>query len=248
MEQMPAIDLKGIHKAFRDLRVLDGLSLAVRPAEMFVVMGLSGCGKSVLLKHILGLLEPDQGEVWIQGVCMGRLSVRERYGLRLKFGMLFQGAALFDSLTVFDNVAFGLVEHTTMTPKEIGLRVEECLEQVGLKDHGHEMPQALSGGMRKRVGLARAVAMKPQILLYDEPTTGLDPLTADSIIRLVVQLKSVLEVTSVVVTHDTATAFRIADRLGFLHEGRIRQVGRPEEIRRSEDPVIRDFLSCDLVP
>lgn len=245
MEGVPVIDLRGLRKVFRDVGVLDGLSLTVHPGEMFVVMGRSGCGKSVLLKHMLGLLEPDQGEVWIQGVCMGRLSVRERYELRLKFGMLFQGAALFDSLTVFDNVAFGLVEHTTMTPKEIALRVEECLEQVGLEGQGRQLPQELSGGMRKRVGLARAVAMKPQILLYDEPTTGLDPLTADSIVRLVVQLKSVLKVTSVVVTHDTATAFRIADRLGFLHEGRIREVGRPEEFRRSEDPVIRDFLSCD---
>jgi len=236
------IKTRGLQKSFRGQPVLNGLDLDVHHAETVVLIGRSGCGKSVFLKHLLGLITPDAGQIWIDNVSLNDLSAKERYRIRLKFGILFQGSALFDSLSVADNVGFSLIEHTQMTPKEVRMRVDQCLESVDLKGMGKTMPVELSGGMRKRVGLARAVAMKPEILLYDEPTTGLDPLTADSINALMVQLKSILAVTSIVVTHDMVSAYRVGDRIGMLHDGRIHQIGTPEEIQQSKDPIVSRFL------
>jgi len=235
-------------KSFGGKRVLAGVDLEVDKGESFALLGRSGCGKSVLLKILLGLMMPDGGSIEVEGKSIVELSVKERNRLRLRIGMLFQGVALFDSLSVEENIAFSLTEHTKMTSKEMAVRVAECLEMVGLKGIEDRRPIELSGGMRKRVGLARAIAMKPEILLYDEPTTGLDPITADSINNLMVQLKKVLKVTSILVTHDMASVFLVADRMGLLHNGRIRQTGSPVKMKRSPDPVVRAFIRGTQTP
>jgi phospholipid/cholesterol/gamma-HCH transport system ATP-binding protein len=239
----PVIEAVNVTRAFGERKILDGLSLSVDKGETLVIIGRSGCGKSVFLKHIIGLLRPDSGQVKIDGTDTAGFSGKEMNALRLRFGMLFQFSALFDSLTVGENVGFNLIEHTALSPKEIGIRVEESLELVGLKGIQELKPSELSGGMKKRVALARAICMRPEILLYDEPTTGLDPIMADAINELIIELQKKLNVTSVAVTHDMVSAYKIASRIAMMYQGRIIQVGVPGEIRDSKDPVVRQFIT-----
>ncbi|MDZ7290737.1 MAG: ABC transporter ATP-binding protein [candidate division KSB1 bacterium] len=240
------IEFRDVHKSFDDNYVLRGINLSVHEGELISILGPSGCGKSVTLKHIIGILKPDRGEVWVDGQLVPRLSRTGLQELRKKIGVLFQSAALFDSMSVKENVAFMLRMHTKMTEAEIDHRVRECLEEVEL--HGVESlnPDELSGGMRKRVGLARAIAMKPNYILYDEPTTGLDPKTAIIIGELVVRLQKHLKITSVVVTHDVKLATGISDRLALFHEGKVAAVGAPEEISRGDSDLIRRFMEGQL--
>jgi phospholipid/cholesterol/gamma-HCH transport system ATP-binding protein len=239
----PMIRVSGLSKSFGANRVLDGLDLQVERGETMVVIGGSGTGKSVLLKHLIGLLRPDAGEVVVDGVSVSRLKAWELKEFRKEFGMLFQGAALFDSLRVLDNVAFGLREHTRLKEEAIRERVREKLALVGLRGVEHLWPSELSGGMKKRVALARALAMEPKILLYDEPTTGLDPIRADSINDLIVELRDRLKVTGVAITHDLTSAYKIADRIAMLYKGKIIAVGTPQELRDSADPVVHQFIT-----
>jgi len=239
----PMISLRGLSKRFGTNQVLDGLDLEVERGETMVVIGGSGTGKSVLLKHIIGLLRPDAGEVVVDGVPVSRLKGWELKEFRKEFGMLFQGSALFDSLRVLDNVAFGLREHRRLKEAEIRERVREKLALVGLHGVEHLWPSELSGGMKKRVALARALAMEPKILLYDEPTTGLDPIRADSINDLIVELRDRLKVTGVAITHDMTSAYKIADRIAMLYKGKIIAVGTPQEMRDSADPVVHQFIT-----
>ena len=236
------IELKNIHKSFGTQQVLKGINLAIPDKKITVIIGRSGEGKSVLLKHIMRLLEPDEGKVIVDGCDLSTLDDRQIKEFRKKFGMLFQNAALFDSLNVFDNVAFPLVEHTQKGKSEITKRVHEVLELVGLKDIDAKMPADLSGGMRKRVGLARAIALVPQILLYDEPTTGLDPLMTDSIDTLISGTQKKLGVTSVVISHDIDAAFKIADKVAMVHEGVILLEGDEKIFRNSQEPFVKRFL------
>lgn len=236
------IELKNLHKSFSTQKVLNGLNLAINTGEITVIIGRSGEGKSVLLKHIIGLIKPDSGSVEIDKVRVEDLDEKQSQEFRKKFGVLFQNAALFDSLNVFDNVAFPLVEHTKKSTQEIKERVAEVLGLVGLKDIDHKMPAELSGGMKKRVGLARAIALSPQILLYDEPTTGLDPLMTESIHELIVTTHRKLKATSVVISHDMEGAFRIADKVAMLHEGKILLEGKEDVFQKSDHPFIRKFL------
>jgi len=237
------ISARGLSKAFGANQVLAGLDLDVATGETMVVIGGSGTGKSVLLKHIIGLLRPDAGDVRVDGVSVPALRGWELKEFRKKFGMLFQGAALFDSLTVLENVAFGLREHQRLPEAEVRERVRAKLELVGLRGVEGLWPAELSGGMKKRVALARALAIEPKILLYDEPTTGLDPIRADAINDLVVELRDRLHVTAVAITHDMTSAYKIADRIAMLYKGRIIAVGTPQEIRESADPVVRQFIT-----
>lgn len=237
------IRVRNLHRAFNDQQVLTGVDLDVPHGETTVVIGRSGIGKSVLLKHIIGLMKPDEGQIWIDGEDVTPLPIKEMDHIRRKFGMLFQNAALFDSMNVFDNVAFPLREHTRLNRGEIEDRVREKLRLVGLDGAEGKMPSELSGGMRKRVGLARAIALDPPIILYDEPTTGLDPILCDTIDRLIMRMQEELDVTSVVISHDIEGAFKIGDRIAMLHDGRIRTSGTPEEIRDTEDPVVRQFIT-----
>jgi phospholipid/cholesterol/gamma-HCH transport system ATP-binding protein len=241
------IQIQGVEKSFGAHRVLQGVDLTVPKGETLVIMGQSGGGKSVLLKHMIGLLKPDRGQVLIDGRDIAPLTGRALDKVRLRFGMLFQGAALFDSMTVAENVGFALREHTSMSERQIKDRVEECLRLVGLFDVGHKPPSALSGGMRKRVGLARAVAMSPDIVLYDEPTTGLDPIMADLINELIITLRDNLRVTSVVVTHDLVSAYKVADRIAMLYNGKIIEVGTPDEIRQTRNAVVQQFIQGKAV-
>ncbi len=236
------IEVLYLSKAFDDHKVLDRVQLTVKTGETLCIIGRSGSGKSVLLKHIIGLIRPDEGSVLIDGVDLLELSGAELDRVRLKFGMLFQGAALFDSMTAFENVAFPLREHTTMTAAAITQRVHECLELVGLKDIDDLYPAELSGGMRKRVGLARALSISPEIILYDEPTTGIDPIMGDIINDLIISLRDRLKVTSIVVTHDMHSAYKVADRIAMLYNGSIVEVGTPDEIRQSKNPVVQQFI------
>ena len=237
------IQIKGVHKSFAENHVLRGLNLEVHPGEALVIMGRSGCGKSVLLKLIMGLLEPDLGAVEVDGTNIFSLSPRELGQFRLKLGMLFQGAALFDSLTVGGNVGFSLTEHTKLPLRVIAEKVSEKLKMVGLTGIEDLMPSELSGGMKKRVGLARAICNEPKIILYDEPTTGLDPISADGINELIVEMHKRLRVTSITVTHDLKSAYRIATRIAMLYQGKILGIGTPDEIRNSENPIIRQFIT-----
>ncbi|MBI4114993.1 MAG: ABC transporter ATP-binding protein [Candidatus Omnitrophica bacterium] len=241
------IQIKGLHKWFGANHVLRGLDLEVKTGEALVVIGRSGCGKSVLLKNIMGIMEPDEGTVIIDGVDIFSLSSRELDEFRLKLGMLFQGAALFDSLNVRENVGFSLYEHTQLPPHVISEKAKEKLALVGLKGIEEQMPSELSGGMKKRVGLARAICNEPNIILYDEPTTGLDPIMADGINELIAQMHKKLQVTSVTVTHDLKSAYKIADRIAMLYEGKIIGLGTPEEIKNTGDPIIRQFITGSAV-
>lgn len=237
------IEIQNLSKAFDEHQVLDHLDLAIETAETVVVIGRSGSGKSILLKHIIGLIKPEEGSVLIDGADITKLSGTALDELRITFGMLFQGAALFDSMTAYENVAFPLCEHTKMKEREIQQRVHECLQLVGLEAVDDLYPSELSGGMRKRVGLARALAMNPRIILYDEPTTGIDPIMGDIINELIIGLRDRLKVTSVVVTHDMQSAYKVADRIAMLYNGQIIEVGSPNEIRRSKNPVVQQFIN-----
>jgi phospholipid/cholesterol/gamma-HCH transport system ATP-binding protein len=237
-----SIILEGIEKAFGPKVVLDGVSLEVREGETVSVIGASGVGKSVLLKTIVGLLEPDEGRVEVDGEAVRDLTREALYQLRRRVGYVFQFAALFDSMTVEENLSMGLRRMREVDATERKRRVEESLRLVELEGYGGQMPGQLSGGQRKRVGLARAIATRPKYLLYDEPTTGLDPVTTAVIDHLILKMDRELGVTSVVVTHDMESAYRVSDRIAMLHEGRIRVVGTPEQIQATEDPIVRGFI------
>ncbi len=239
------IRIDGLWKAFGDKEVLRGISLEVEEGTTFVVLGASGSGKTVLLKHVIGLLKPDRGTVHVDGREISALAGRELNEARRVFGMVFQGSALFDSMTVFDNVAFPVRERERRIPHdELLARVVESLRVVDLgEDVLDEWPAQLSGGMRKRVSLARALVANPKIVLYDEPTTGLDPITTNSVDSMIDQAKVRRGVTSMVISHDIASAFRVADRLAVLYDGRIAAQGTPDEVRRSDDPYVQRFLS-----
>jgi len=237
------IELINLNKAFDDHIVLDSVNLTINEGETIVIIGRSGAGKSVILKHIIGLMRPESGQVIVDGQDITRLGVKELNQLRLKFGMLFQGAALFDSLNVRDNVAFSIIEHSKTDEGAIDRRVAECLELVGLRGIEHLRPAELSGGMKKRVGLARAIFMNPKIILYDEPTTGVDPIMADAINDLIRDLQAKLKTTAVAVTHDMTSAYKIADRIAMLYKGKIVEIGSPDEIKNTKSPVVRQFIT-----
>lgn len=237
------IQIQGIHKWFGEHHVLRGVDLTIKEGETLVIIGRSGCGKSVLLKHIMAILEPDDGDVLIGGRSMFGMKPSEQDSFRLQLGMLFQGAALFDSLTVLENVGFSLFEHTRLSEDVIRKRASEKLRMVGLEGIEDLMPSSLSGGMKKRVGLARAICNEPKIILYDEPTTGLDPINADVINDLILGMQKQLKVVSIVVTHDMTSAYKVADRIAMLYEGRIIGIGTPDEIRNSPDPIIQQFIT-----
>jgi len=236
------IKIIDLHKSFDSNHVLRGVDLEIHKGESMVIIGRSGSGKSVLLKHIIGLLKPDKGKIIVDSIEVSSLNGKELNEFRKKFGMLFQGAALFDSLTIGENVGFPLREHTDFSEREIRIKVKEKLEMVGLKDIEGLFPSELSGGMKKRVGLARAIAMEPEILLYDEPTAELDPILTDSINVLNIEMKQRLNITSLTITHDIISAYKIADRIAMLHEGKIITTGTPDEIKVSDHPVVKQFV------
>ncbi len=239
---MAMIELRNVHKRFKNQYVLRGVNLTVEAGEGMVVIGGSGTGKSVILKHIIGLMQPDEGSVIIDGQNLAELSEDALFDFRKRFGMLFQGAALFDSLTVWENIGFGLKEHNHLPKDEIMEIVREKLSMVGLRGIEEKMPSDLSGGMKKRVGLARAIAMDPKIILYDEPTTGLDPIMSDVIDNLISKMNRTLSVTSLTITHDMKSAYKIANRIAMLYQGEILEVGTPKEIQESKNPVIQQFI------
>lgn len=237
-----SILLEDIHKAFGDKKILRGFTLEVKEGETVALIGASGSGKSVMLKHIVGLITPDRGRVVVDGTEVVGLPRDELYDLRRKVGYVFQFAALFDSMTIGENVGMGLRRVAGMTEEEIRQRVEESLAVVELEGFEDRLPSEISGGQRKRVGLARGIATRPQYVLYDEPTTGLDPVTTTVIDRLILRARDELKVTSIVVTHDMNSAFRVADRIGMLYDGQVRFIGTPDEIRATEDPVVKGFV------
>ncbi|MBW1988857.1 MAG: ABC transporter ATP-binding protein [Deltaproteobacteria bacterium] len=236
------IELSDLCKSFGPYRVLDHLDLSISRGQTTVIIGRSGGGKSVLLKHIIGLMKPDSGKVLVSGRDVARMTGAALAEIRKKFGMLFQEAALFDSMTVGENVAFPLREHTRLSEREIARVVEEKLASVGLSGAETKMPSELSGGMKKRAGLARALALDPEIILFDEPTTGLDPLMADAIDTLIAKTQEATGATYVVISHDMEGAFKIAHQIAMLYEGKIIAKGTPGEIRNSDHPVVRQFV------
>jgi phospholipid/cholesterol/gamma-HCH transport system ATP-binding protein len=237
------IEVRQLKKRFGPQRVLDGVDLRVEQGESVVIIGRSGGGKSILLKHVIGLLSPDEGEVLIEGENIAHMTERELLKVRRKFGMLFQGAALFDSMTVAENVSFVLRRERKLSEGEIARKVDEALDMVDLSGTQSKKPVELSGGMRKRVGLARALVYRPQIVLYDEPTTGLDPIVADSIDQLILRVCGRLQVTTVAVTHDMRSARRIGQRILMLYHGRIHFTGTPDETLQSTDPIVHRFVN-----
>jgi phospholipid/cholesterol/gamma-HCH transport system ATP-binding protein len=237
------IEVRDLKKSFGPVPVLQGVTFTVQKGEAVVIIGASGGGKSILLKHLIGLITPDQGEVCIDGRSMAGLNERQLLQIRRKFGMLFQGAALFDSLNVEQNIGFILDREQNHPPGEIAQRVAEVLELVGLAGIGKKWPAELSGGMRKRVGLARAIIYHPEILLYDEPTTGLDPIAADAIDQLIARVGDTFKITSIAVTHDMRSARRIGRRILMLHQGRIYADEPPDDMFKSSDPVIHRFVN-----
>nr|WP_320133935.1 ABC transporter ATP-binding protein [uncultured Holophaga sp.] len=241
----PVIDVVNLSKAFGPKVVLSNVNLQVKEGESLVVLGGSGTGKTVLLRNIMGLLTPDQGHVAVEGKIIHQLKPGELFETRKKIGMCFQMAALFDSMSVEENVGFALTRHTSMTKAEIGERVDECLSLVGLKGTNTLRPSELSGGMKRRVGFARAIALKPRILLFDEPTTGLDPVMTDVIGRIILDLKTELGVTSITITHDLKSAFEIADRIALLFRGECIACENPEAFRQNPHPVVQQFLRGD---
>ena len=239
----PMIEIKDLYKSFGGQMVLGGVSLKMFPGTTTVILGGSGSGKTVLMKHIIGLLKPDSGEVWVDGVEITKLKGRDLQEQRQKMGMVFQNAALFDSMSVGDNCAFPLREHTNLSENEIALRIKEKLAVVSLVDVETKYPAELSGGMRKRVGLARAIIRDPKIVLYDEPTTGLDPLTTENVDDMIITAREKLGVTSVVISHDIGSAFHIADQLAMLYKGKIVEEGPPSKVRQSQEPHTKQFLA-----
>lgn len=240
---IPMIEIKNLVKHLGGHRVLNGLNLKIDKGITCGIIGRSGCGKSVLLKHIVGILKADQGEIFVGGQEVGGLSEKELNAARMKIGLIFQGGALFDSMTVAENVGFGLIEHEHLSRKQLLEKVEESLSLVDLCGIGNLMPSELSGGMKKRVSLARAICIKPELILYDEPTTGVDPITADSINELIVSLHDKLKVTSIVVTHDMTSVYKVANNIAMLYQGRIIAQGSPDEIRNSQHPVVHQFVN-----
>jgi phospholipid/cholesterol/gamma-HCH transport system ATP-binding protein len=236
------IRVVNLHKSFAEHEVLSGVHLEIRQGESMVVIGGSGTGKTVLIRCIIGLVQPDEGEIYVDGTEITSLNEREMNEIRKRFGMLFQGGALFDSLTVWENVGFGLRQHTRLREEEIRRIVSEKLGLLGLRNIEDLMPAELSGGMKKRVSLARAIAMEPEILLYDEPTTGIDPMMADAINELIIRMREKLNVTSIAITHDMTSAYKIADRIAMLYQGKIIEVGTPEEIKSSRSPIVQQFI------
>jgi len=236
------IEIRNISKSFNGTPVLKGLDLDIRPGESLAIIGRSGCGKSVLLKLILGLLKPDEGNIVIDGIELHGLDYEQLAEVRRKFGILFQSGALFDSMTVKENIALPLEKHYNLSGWEIARKVEEALEMVGLPGAGDLKPAELSGGMKKRVGLARAIVYRPQYILYDEPTTGLDPVMAANINKLITDLNQKLSITTVAVTHDMVSAYYIADRIVMLHYGKIMASGTPQEIRNTDNPTVKQFI------
>ena len=236
------IKVRNLFKSFRDNQVLSGLDLDIVDGETITIIGGSGSGKSVLLKNIMGLLNPDSGGVEIDGTEITTLNDEQLLDVQKKFGYLFQGAALFDSLTVQDNVAFGIRNMVDVGKFDITKRVSDCLAMVGLKNIEELKPSELSGGMRKRVGLARAIAYSPKYILYDEPTTGLDPIMADVINNLILHLQKTINVTSIVVTHDMKSAYKVSNRIAMLYQGKIVGIGTPNEIENTKNPIIRQFI------
>lgn len=237
------IEIINLSKSFGNNRVLDSLNLIINSGEMMVIIGRSGCGKSVLLKHIIGLLKPDFGQIIIDNDDISRIEDKDLDKIRLSFGMLFQGSALFDSMTVGENVGFTLREHTDMEEDLIHEKIATALKHVGLEGIEDLMPAELSGGMKKRVGLARAICNDPKIILYDEPTTGLDPIMADAINDLIIELNHKLKMTSIAVTHDMVSAYKIANRIAMLYNGKIVEVGTPKEIKETKDPLVKQFIT-----
>jgi len=236
------IEVRSVHKNFGPKHVLRGINMTVYRGETFAIIGRSGCGKSVLLKHIMGLLMPDAGEVVVLGNSVGEMSKGELLKLRRRIGMVFQMSALLNSLSVRDNVVLGLSERGETGEDEMTAIAEEKLALVGMEGSSHLLPEELSGGMKKRVAVARTLAMSPEIILFDEPTAGLDPLMSDNVDALIVDLKQKVHCTSVVVTHDMISAFRVADRIGMFHEGQIVEVGTAEQIKSSSNPVVQEFI------
>jgi phospholipid/cholesterol/gamma-HCH transport system ATP-binding protein len=236
------IQLIDVYKAFGPKRVLDGFTLDVPEGEAMVIIGYSGTGKSVAIKHIVGLLEPDAGTVLVDGLEVPKLPRRELYALRARIGYVFQFAALFDSLSIGENVAMGLRKQGELDEREIAERVREALDLVDLPNVEARFPAELSGGMRKRVGIARAIALRPKYILYDEPTTGLDPVTSAVIDQLMIRMREKLGVTSVVITHDMRSAYTVGTRIAMLYEGKVRGVWTVDEIQRTTDPVVRQFI------
>lgn len=242
------IKIVNVHKSFGKKKVLEDINLEIHPQEIMIIMGPSGCGKSTLLRLLIGLLKPTEGQIWIDGQEISSMQEDELHEVRKKMGMVFQYSALFDFLTVGENIAFGLRQHTAFSEKDIVKNVSRKLKMVGLAGYEDVMPTELSGGMKKRVSLARAIAGNPRIVLYDEPTAGLDPIMASVIDKLIIACRERMEITSVVVTHHMESAFRIADRMAMIHEGRIITVGTPEEIRNSPDPIVQQFIHGWLSP
>ncbi len=240
------INLVDVHKSFGRQKVLDGINLEIERGKTTVIIGGSGGGKSVLLKHIIGLLRPDSGQVLVDGVDITALNDRDLNEIRKKFGMLFQEAALFDSMNVMENVAFPIREHTKKSEEEIRQIVSQRLKAVGLPGVEGKMPSELSGGMRKRVGLARAIAMHPQIVLFDEPTTGLDPVMTEAVNQLIIDTQKNFDLTCVVISHDVQSIFTVGHRIAMLYKGRIVEYGTSEDIRGSSNPVLKQFLSGSL--
>lgn len=239
-----ALQIKELVKKFGDRTVLSGVSIDVAPGEIVFILGKSGTGKSVLLKNIVGLLKPDSGQIWLDGQEISALNEDEYFHIRKKCGMVFQHPALFDSLTVFENVAFGLRRHFPgMSLKELETQVERCLNLVHITGVQDKLPQEISYGMQKRVSLARTLAVEPQYLLFDEPTTGLDPVTTNAINGLIKELSQSLKTTSVVVSHDMHCAIDIADKIVVLDQGKVAQIGTPQELKKSTNPLVRDFLA-----
>ncbi len=236
------IRVENAFKAFGSQKVLDGLDLVIEEKKTLVIIGRSGCGKSVLLKLLTGLIKPDKGRICFRGRDITRLSEGELDELRVRCGMLFQSSALFDSLTVEENVGFALARFSRKSPAEISKIVREKLALVGLENVEQKKPAELSGGMRKRVGLARAIAMDPEVIFYDEPTTGLDPIMSDVINELIVDLKNKLKITGVVVTHDMKSAYKVGDKIAMMYEGKIIEAGTPKEIQETENPIVKQFI------
>jgi phospholipid/cholesterol/gamma-HCH transport system ATP-binding protein len=242
VQEDPTISLQHVHKSFDGKVVLRDLSIDVRRGESVVIVGGSGTGKSVTLKHIIGLIQPDQGHVYVEGQDLCCMSPIDLNNFRRRFGMAFQEGALFDSMSVFENIAFPLRRHTDLGEAEIRRRVEQCLDQVHLEGVEEKRPSELSGGMRRRVGFARAISLQPRILLFDEPTTGLDPVISDVVADLILEMDTKLNVTTVTITHDMKVAFKIADRVAMLHKGQIIEQGRPHEFQQSTNPIVRQFI------
>lgn len=237
------IEIKNLHKSFNNTKVLQGVNLEIDTGETIVIIGRSGCGKSVLIKHIVGLLYPDEGYVKVEGLRVDELSMKELYNLRTKFGFLFQGSALFDSMTVEENISLPLVESgKKFSRAELDKKVAEKLELVGMRDVQKLKPAELSGGMKKRVGLARALITDPDYIIYDEPTTGLDPIMSDSIDDLIKDLTEKLNVTSIVVTHDMYSVKNVANQVAMMHDGKIYFLGTPGELLSSNDKIIKEFI------